>query len=78
MTIDVHEERLIGNRTMRTYDGKKIVQALADGKRIAEIADGADRKYHGLQDFIKRLRRRHGLRTTYQLVAHYVRNGWVD
>jgi len=61
------------------YDDRAIVQQLADGETLEDIAAriGA-RSTNPIRYFLDRVRREHGLRTREQMVAHYVRNEWVD
>jgi hypothetical protein len=63
----------------QTGDSVKLVQALADGHRIAEasvIAGVASEKAAAM--LLRKLQKACKVTTNFQLVAHYVRNGWID
>lgn len=78
MPSEFYESTKTQNGQRPTWDDVEVVQALADGEVMTKFARTRGRKYSGLNDFLLRLRVRAGIKTNAQLVAHYIRNGWID
>lgn len=80
MTLDLTPPRIREPKTGRKicYDHVLIIQALADGETYASYARKVGRSQTGVRAFVERLRTQHNVWTTAQLVAHYLRNGWID
>ena len=55
-----------------------IVQGLADGLNVIEAGKIAGLTESGTRQALTNLRRQCRVRSNCQLVAHYVRNGWID
>lgn len=57
---------------------KTLVQGLADGCTLEEAAQPLAMSRKGGENVLRRLRQRFDLKTNTQVVAHYLRNGWID
>lgn len=55
-----------------------VIQRLADGATYQDIADTEGLSYQVVADLVSRARRVADLKTNYQLLAHCLRNGWID
>lgn len=69
---------LAGRGPRPTYDRTELIQKIADGETVRAIARQSGIHFAVLQRLLHDLRRRLGLRTNAQLVAHCLRNGWID
>lgn len=76
-------ERNSGKGRSRLASEIELVQALADGLTVHEIGlrynyGLNDKKRSGVHNSFIIIRRRFKLRTNAHLVAHFLRNGWID
>lgn len=55
-----------------------LVQGLADGKTITQACVAAGMQYRTGDNALAQLRKRHAVKNTTHLVAHFLRNGWID
>jgi len=80
MTQSVVYRKLDTNRVGRPHscDPVGIVQMLADGRSIRSVAEVYGVHSSTVRVAITRLRDLYKIKTTSQLVAHFLRNGWVD
>jgi DNA-binding NarL/FixJ family response regulator len=62
----------------RKYDPKEVLQFLADGETITFVAKRYNVTGQAIRWVLHRLIKKNGVKTTTQLVAHYLRNGWID
>lgn len=62
----------------RRHDYTALLQALADGQLISDAADSLGIPPHTASNILGILRKRYKAINTVQLVAHYLRNGWID
>lgn len=67
-----------GEGQVSKLDPDEVVQMLADGKTVKVISQALRCHVNTVSNLVKSLRKKTGLKTSCQLVAHYVRNGWVD
>lgn len=56
----------------------QLVQMLADGNTLVTIAEEFKVTVATIKNWTFRLRKQHRVFTLPQLVAHYLRNGWID
>ena len=66
------------NGPKRRYNYVAVVQGLADGNSLAALATHVGRSRDGVSTVVARLKKVYGVKTTPQLVAHFLRNGWID
>lgn len=62
----------------RKYNYNALVQGLADGKTVAEAAEAIDMNVFTAPGIVTYLRKQHRVTNIPHLVAHYIRNGWID
>ena len=62
----------------RKYDPNEVLQKLADGGTIQDIAKQYLVRPSSMRTTLHALMQEHKVSTIIQLVAHYLRNGWID
>lgn len=67
-----------GRGRRRKFDEVAFLQAVADGKSITEAGRSVGMACTTINAVLIRLRRENGVKTTTQLVAHFLRNRWID
>lgn len=70
--------RLNKNGNNRKNNYSVILQKLADGMTQAEISDELKITRQTTTNILRRLRKTYGVYTNFQLLAHALRNGWID
>ncbi len=64
--------------TQLTEKEIKIVQAVADGEKIADVAERMNLHYAYTKHILLRVRGKMGCETTYNLIATAIRQGIID
>lgn len=62
----------------RRYDPVEVLQGLADGETVQHIARQYQIRPSSMRTTLHIMMTQHHVRTITQLVAHYIRNGWID
>lgn len=62
----------------RKYDPTEVLQKLADGGTVQTIAKEHAVRPSSMRTTLHSLMSEHRVLTITQLVAHYLRNGWID
>jgi transposase len=62
----------------RTISPAVLMQTFADGMTVDEVAMHFQVSIAAVHLIIRKLRAQYSIRTTHQLVAHFLRNGWID
>lgn len=62
----------------RSCDYAEVVQALADGLSIQKASKKLGLPFGTVRGICDRLRYKYGMKTAAHLVAHFLRNGWID
>ena len=62
----------------RKYDEVALVQGIADGLSIAQAGQTMGIPFATINPILMRMRAEHRVKTTSQLVAHFLRNKWID
>lgn len=62
----------------RRYNYNEVVQRLADGQTMDVIAVSMNTSRRGVEGVVKRLRNQYQMKNVTHLVAHFLRNGWID
>ena len=62
----------------RKYDPTEVLQKLADGSTVQNIAREYAIRPSSMRTTLHILMQDHKVVTITQLVAHYLRNGWID
>lgn len=77
--VDVAADRIAKPRGRRRhYNATDVVQMLADGYGLQPIASFYGIRLSSLGRTMRQLKAEQKVKTSPQLVAHYLRNGWID
>ncbi len=57
---------------------KQFVQQIADGQRVKRAVDNTGVGSCNDYEIVRKLRRCYNLKTLPQVVAHFMRNEWID
>lgn len=60
-----------------TEDDRKLIKALSNGSTRSETAQILKVKENTMDMRLRRLRLKIGLKTNYQLIAHFLRSDWI-
>lgn len=72
------QETTLRRGPKRKYDPIEVVQSLADGFSIGVLAQKYDVSTGTIRVNLHMLVRHYQVKNTVQLVAHFLRNGWID
>lgn len=62
----------------RKYNPIEVIQLLADGSTTHAVAQKYGVRSDTIRVILHSFMKQHNVHTTTQLVAHFLRNGWVD
>lgn len=69
--------RLVEDEAVRAPE-VELVQGLADGRTLNDLSRDRGNMRVTMNVLAHRLRKKHRVKTNGQLIAHYLRNGWID